>query len=245
VKRAANKYQLPALLLNKSINLKYKGTTEMATINGTDFNDNGIDKKKLFGTDKGDSIYGKRGNDILSGLDGNDNLYGGHHEDLLYGGYGKDLLSGQLGYDTLYGEQGNDILHGGYHNDILDGGSGNDVLVGWGGMGNEYDTLTGGADADRFVLGNQLLGVFYKLDDKSNTDYYATITDFKKKDGDKVEVMGNQSNYALEKGLNKLGGSAKDTRIYFTHSSGARNLIAVVQDTTNISFSDFTFKSWG
>jgi Ca2+-binding RTX toxin-like protein len=58
VKSAANKYQLPALLLNKSINLKYKGTTEMANINGTQFNDNntvnGDNKfhKSLVGTDR-------------------------------------------------------------------------------------------------------------------------------------------------------------------------------------------------
>jgi Ca2+-binding RTX toxin-like protein len=250
VKSAANKYQLPALLLNKLINLKYKGTTEMGIINGTDFNDNntvnnGKLRPSLVGTNKGDSIYGKRGNDILSGLDGNDNLYGGHHEDILYGGYGNDLVAGELGYDTLYGQQGNDILHGGYNNDILYGGSGDDVLVGWGGMGDEYDTLTGNGGADRFVLGNQLLGVFYKLDDQSNTDYYATITDFKKKDGDKVQVVGNQSNYELEKDINLVGGSAKDTLIYFKYNSGARNLIGVLPDTTNISFSDFTFKSWG
>jgi Ca2+-binding RTX toxin-like protein len=231
-----------SLLLNKSINLKYKGTTEMAIIKGTGFNDNntvngdGKLHKSLVGTDQADSIYGKAGNDILFGLDGNDNLYGGNHEDILYGGYGNDLVAGELGYDTLYGQQGDDILHGGYNDDILYGGSGNDFLVGWGGMADEEDTLTGNGGADTFVLGNQLLGVFYKLDDQSNTDYYATIT---------VQVVGNQSNYELEKDINLVGGSAKDTLIYFQYNSGARNLIGVLPDTTNISFSDFTFKSWG
>jgi hypothetical protein len=42
----------------------------MTIIPGTGFNDNGIDKKKLIGTDKSDSIYGKAGNNILSVLVG-------------------------------------------------------------------------------------------------------------------------------------------------------------------------------
>jgi Ca2+-binding RTX toxin-like protein len=268
VKSAANKYQLPALLLNKLINLKYKGTTEMATIKGTQFNDNntvngGKLRPSLVGANEADSIYGYAGNDILSGLDGNDNLYGGHGGDILsggygedyldggnrrdklFGGYGNDVLAGDLDNDTLYGQQGNDILHGGYNNDILYGGSGNDVLVGWRGTGNEEDTLTGNGGADRFVLGDQLRGVFYTLDDESVWSYYARITDFKKKDGDKVQVVGNQSNYVLEKDINLVGGSAKDTLIYFKSNLGNTNLIGVVQDTTNISFSDFTFKIWG
>lgn len=228
-------------------------------IEGTNLNDNGIDKPKLLGTNEADSIYGKAGDDYLSGFDGNDYLYGGHGKDTLYGGdgsdnlfgengqdklfggYGNDVVAGELGNDTLYGQQGNDILHGGYDDDLLYGGSGNDFLVGWGGMGDEYDTLTGNGGADTFVLGDKLRGVFYRLDDLSNTSYYATITDFKRTDGDKIQVLGNQSNYILEKDINLVGGSAKDTLIYFKNNSGI-NLIGVLQDTTNISFSDFTFQ---
>ena len=45
-------------------NVEQQGATEMATTNGTNFNDNGIDEPKLVGTNKGDSIYGYAGNDI-------------------------------------------------------------------------------------------------------------------------------------------------------------------------------------
>jgi Ca2+-binding RTX toxin-like protein len=172
VKRAANKYQLPALLLNKSINLKYKGTTEMANINGTQFNDNNTDngglfRKSLVGTDGqweqspngpvltlgNDQIHGLEGHDIIYGRGGNDYLYGDSGNDTIYGGDGSnggtnfnndDNLYGGLGNDYLYGETGNDYLDGGSGNDTLNGGTGNDDL--WGQAGN--DSLTGGSGND-------------------------------------------------------------------------------------------------
>ena len=125
----------------------------MADINGTDFNDNGIDKKKLVGTNLKDSIYGKAGNDILSGLygpdllhggAGNDVLDGGDGADVLKGGAGKDVLDGGDGSDVLEGDAGNDTLYGGARHDILDGGSANDEL--WAGYGN--DRLYGGEGND-------------------------------------------------------------------------------------------------
>jgi Ca2+-binding RTX toxin-like protein len=254
VKSAVNKYQRPALLLNKSINLKYKGTTEMAIINGTDFNDNGIDKEKLVGTNESDSIYGKAGNDILSGLGGNDYLYGGANNDYLYGGANKDYLDGGAdndvldggpGNDTLYGRAGFDYLVGGPGNDRLIGGnlddglvggtgndlllgeSGNDILNGYGFGQNELDTLTGGIEKDTFVLG----------DIKSNSVYYlgkgyATITDFSLVQTDKIQIKGLfQDDYALR--LNNWGGgNALDTGILYKG-----DLIGVVQDQniTNVN----------
>lgn len=215
----------------------------MAIIKGTEFNDNGIDKSKLVGTNQADYIYGKAGDDYLYGGYDNDNLFGEKGRDKLFGGYHNDVLGGDLGNDTLYGDQGNDILHGGYDSDFLNGGSGNDVLVGWGGMEGENDVLTGNGGADTFVLGNQPLGVFYRFDFQSNTSYYATITDFKRTDGDKIQVWGKQSNYILDQDTNYVGGSGKDTAIYFQNDVEI-DLIGVVQDTTNISFSDFTFLGW-
>ncbi|MEG4204038.1 calcium-binding protein [Microcoleus sp. Pol7_A1] len=66
------------------------GATEMATIKGTNFNDNDIDKPKLVGTNADDSIYGYAGNDILSGLGGNDYLDGGPGSDDMFGGADND-----------------------------------------------------------------------------------------------------------------------------------------------------------
>ena len=59
-------------------------------INGTSFNDNGIDKPKLVGTNQADSIFGKAGNDILSGLGGSDYLDGGTGSDDMFGGADND-----------------------------------------------------------------------------------------------------------------------------------------------------------
>jgi Ca2+-binding RTX toxin-like protein len=184
VKSAANKYQLPALLLNKSINLKYKGTTEMATIKGTPFNDNntvnGDNKfhKSLVGTDQqfeqgpngpvltlgDDKIYGLEGNDIIYGRGGNDLLSGGSGDDNIYGGDGSnggnnlnndDSLYGGSGNDNLHGETGNDTLYGGSNNDKLYGDAGSDILYG----GSGKDILYGGTGNDQLFgeSGNDFL----------------------------------------------------------------------------------------
>ena len=210
----------------------------MAIIKGTEFNDNGIDKKKLVGTNQADSIYGKAGNDILLGLGGYDTLYGGANNDVLDGGANDDVLDGGPGNDTLYGRAGFDYLVGGPGNDRLIGGnlddglvggtgndlllgeSGNDILNGYGFGQNELDTLTGGIEKDTFVLG----------DIKSNSVYYlgkgyATITDFSLVQTDKIQIKGLfQDGYSLELG-NWRGSNAQDTGIFYR-----RDLIGVVQD---------------
>ncbi|NEO76774.1 calcium-binding protein [Moorena sp. SIO4G3] len=69
-----------------------------------------------------------------------------------------DVINGQGGNDTLSGLSGNDLLRGGDGNDTLVGGNGVDTLVGGNGEdildgGNgPLNTLTGGSDADIFVL---------------------------------------------------------------------------------------------
>ncbi|MEG4293254.1 calcium-binding protein [Microcoleus sp. C2C3] len=232
-------YQRSALLLNKSITWKYKGTTEMAIINGTDFNDNGIDKEELVGTNQSDSIYGKAGNDILSGRDGSDALHGGNGNDVLDGGDDTDILLGDAGNDTLYGRVGNDYLKGGpgddylvggslndalfgdKGNDTLLGGSGNDYLFGYGYGQNEFDILTGGSGKDTFALGDLSYG--------DNVHYlgngYATITDFSLAQTDQIHIKGQIADgYSLKLG-NWEGSNAQDTGIFYKG-----DLIGVVQD---------------
>ena len=217
----------------------------MAIIKGTNFNDNGIDKKKLVGTNASDSIYGYAGNDILSGQGGNDYLFGGANNDLLDGGANNDALDGGLGNDTLYGGVGydylvggpgndrliggtlDDALLGGTGNDLLFGGSDKDILTGYGFGQNEFDALTGGTEKDTFVLG----------DIKSNSVYYlgkgyATMTDFSLVQTDKIQIKGLiQDGYLLKLG-NWEGGNAQDTGIYYKG-----DLIGVVQDQniTNVN----------
>ena len=73
---------------------------KMATINGTDFNDNntvqfnGTENEffpSLEGTAGNDDIFGFNGTDILNGHDGNDTLDGGFGADEMNGGDQNDI----------------------------------------------------------------------------------------------------------------------------------------------------------
>ncbi|MEG4281842.1 calcium-binding protein [Microcoleus sp. A006_D1] len=186
----------------------------------------------LYGDSGDDRIYGGTGNDNLYGGSGSDYLDGGTGNDYLDGGNNNDNLSGGTGNDKLYGQAGDDNLYGGIGNDILTGGIGKDYLSGFG-SGEEYDILTGGTEADTFAVGSPV----------NSIDYlgagYATITDFNKVQGDKIQLLdlGSDNNqYSLGAG-NWQGSNAPDTGIFYKG-----DLIGVVQDTTNVSFQkDFTF----
>ncbi|NMF63028.1 calcium-binding protein [Brasilonema octagenarum UFV-E1] len=205
-----------------------------SSINGTDQADISI-----FGKEGDDIIYGRGGGDIIDAGSGNDTVYGGDGNDTILGRTGNDVLYGDNGDDVLFGEADNDKLYGGAGNDILWGGDGDDRLDGYATTGTEYDTLKGEAGSDVFVLGGWW-GVSYQ-------GYgYATITDF---NGayDWIEVPGNANtqsyngiSYSLGTG-NWEGSSATDTLIYYGAQT-PENVIAVVQDTTDVNFSrDFRF----
>ncbi|MCC5614244.1 hypothetical protein LC605_03965 [Nostoc sp. CHAB 5836] len=165
-------------------------------------------------------IYGTSFSDIIDGTSGNDLIFGYPN--------GSGFLDYD-GYDNLYGYGGNDTLYGGNQSDILYGGSGNDVLIGSRNSDLvEYDTLVGGAGFDIFELGGSY-GVQY------DGNGYATITDWSPS-SDVIQLGGLSSLYSF--GYSDLsGGSALDTQIYY-----GIDLIANVQDTTNVSFSrDFVF----
>ena len=203
----------------------YSGTS------GNDsFNYTGTDKLYALGLAGNDFIWGNNGNDTIYGGAGNDTLRGYNGNDDLYGDAGNDRLEGENGNDYLNGGTGNDTLLGGAGNDSLSGGAGNDRLDGYATTGTEYDTLSGGAGYDRFVLGGSW-GVSYQ------GSGYATITDFNGLN-DYLEVRGSSSShsyngvsYSLGTG-NLVGTSATDTLLYY-----GNDLIAVVQDTTNVQWS--------
>ncbi|HEY9632182.1 MAG TPA: calcium-binding protein [Coleofasciculaceae cyanobacterium] len=183
-----------------------------------------------------DTIYGASGKDTLLGGDGNDLLMGGSGNDTfitdskyLSGDRGNDTIYGAFGKDTLLGGDGSDILVGKSGNDSLSGGNGKDILNGYGTSGTDFDTLTGGLGSDTFVFGGSW-GVSYQ------GNGYATITDWDAS-SDFLEVLGDAKthaygsiNYSLQTG-NWTGNAAIDTGIYY-----GSDLIAVVQDSTNVSF---------
>ncbi|MFO0452884.1 MAG: hypothetical protein ACK52I_30205, partial [Pseudomonadota bacterium] len=67
---------------------------------------------------------------------------------ILTGGALADTLNGGSANDTLLGGAGADCLIGGAGIDVIDGGAGDDLIMVLGAEG-EYDTLQGGAGADR------------------------------------------------------------------------------------------------
>jgi Ca2+-binding RTX toxin-like protein len=170
-----------------------------------------------FGTLRG---YGRAGNDTLFGRDDS--------QDALFGNRGNDTLLGNGDNDVLFGGYGSDTLYGGSGTDELSGGAGNDYLIGYGG-GTEpefdFDYLQGGTGADTFVLGESF--VFYT---SPVTDEFATITDFSRAEGDKLQVFGSISDYSLEE---------YSAGVYVNYQG---NLIAAVQNVTDLNFQlDFNF----
>ncbi|NEP03235.1 MAG: calcium-binding protein [Symploca sp. SIO2E9] len=173
--------------------------------------------------------YGTGFNDYYNHLNSNDlSAYGYGGNDEIWGDSGNDYINGGDGYDSLYGWTGDDTLMGMGGDDYLSGGDGNDRLDGYAVSGTEYDTLSGGAGYDTFVLGGTW-GVSYQ------GLGFATITDWDWT-SDYIETIGDASQYSLGYG-NWSGTNALDTEIYY-----GSDLIAVVQDTTSVDFArDFIF----
>jgi hypothetical protein len=94
---------------------------------------------------------------------------------------GNDALTGTANKDKLLGLAGNDTLDGASGDDVLNGDVGNDVLIGGAGK----DKLTGGAGADTFKFASANESTFWSMD---------TITDFKKSQGDKIDLSAIDSN---------------------------------------------------
>jgi Ca2+-binding RTX toxin-like protein len=225
---------------------------ENLTLIGTAVSGTGNSARNLIkGNNLANSLFGEAENDTLEGGAGNDSLYGGS---------GNDSLDAGEGNDTLFGEISNDLLLGRRGNDRLNGGSGNDTLVGFGGDPLELDTLTGGTGADTFFLG-ELSGDFFLYNPgeyyKGLTiipgpgfpnptllilDGFATITDFSRSQGDKIQAFGRASNYILTT-ANVSGTAALDTIISFAGGSSSDRLV-VIRDTTTVSLTtDFIYFS--
>jgi Ca2+-binding RTX toxin-like protein len=97
-------------------------------------------------------------------------------EDNISGGRGNDKISSLGGNDIVKGGAGNDKMNGGDGDDVLRGGVGNDKLTD--GLGN--DILTGNAGVDRFI--------FSQFVDDASLVTLGTITDFKHRQHDKIDL---------------------------------------------------------
>ncbi|MEH2215335.1 calcium-binding protein [Nostoc sp.] len=173
----------------------------------------------------------------------NNFLFGNTSNNTINARAGDDTLDGNNGDDILNGEDGNDSLQGGPGNDILNGGSGNDILIGTfpgsplpPGLG-EIDNLTGGAGADRFILGDAV-NVFYDDNNTTNPGFgdLATITDFDSSQ-DRIELNGFSQDYRLQ-----VVGS--NTRIFLDKLGAEQDeIIGIVQGVVGLTLDsdNFTF----
>jgi VCBS repeat-containing protein len=154
------------------------------------------------------------------------NVYGTSQTDQIAGGIGSDALSGNAGDDFLTGNRGNDFLAGGDGSDRLVGvdESNNLILANFPGAG-EVDTLTGGAGADTFGLGDRSKPFYLG---GGGTDA-AIITDFNPAEGDILELNGFPSDYALVfEDTDKIA-----VDIYYKNALGGTDLIAVLNGLTD------------
>jgi len=216
------------------------------TIYETIWSIGGNHNDSLSGFEGNDFLRAGIGNDSVNGGTGHDQLFGDHNDDTILGGSGHDFIDGDnygTGNDSLRGESGNDTIEGGGGNDILygDGGSdilkgedGNDTLIGSSNFNidsYEYDTLTGGAGYDDFVIGESV-GNYYE------GVGYAIITDFNAAH-DQIQINGNSREFFLSF-ANVLGGASADTVI--ASYANPFDSLAVIQDNTNIMLgADFIF----
>ncbi|MEH1896452.1 MAG: DVUA0089 family protein [Nostoc sp.] len=170
-------------------------------------------------------IFGNSSNNTLNGLGGDDTLDGSLGNDTLNGGDGNDRLQGGPGNDKLNGDAGNDVLIGVFPNSLLPPGLG------------ETDTLTGGAGADRFILGD-LINIYYDDNNTVNPGLgdYSTITDFDSSQ-DLIRLKGAPQDYRLQ-----VVGT--NTRIFVDKpGSEPDELIGILQGKTNLRLDsdDFLF----
>lgn len=156
---------------------------------------------------------------------------------------GNDRLAGSAGNDTLIGLTGSDELFGGDGNDRLIG-SDLDIILGQSSGkpfdAYEIDTLTGGAGADRFVLGGLTNNVFPEPQtlylgrvgaDDDTTDSRAIITDFDASEGDRLELAGPASGYRVE---------LTDAGVNILVAGDDRNIIAFLEGVEDFTLDTTT-----
>lgn len=168
-----------------------------------------------------DTLYGQDGDDWLDGSYDNDNLFGGDGNDILGNPVSREGVGGEPGNDNMYGEGGSDKLYGGNGNDFLSGTNS--------GVTGEIDILTGGSEADTFVLGyNSTIGSSYVYYLATNS--HAVITDFQHSEGDKIRIGGTIGDYRLDRPDTTIYGEYGSSMLPDTGIFRGSDLIAIVQD---------------
>lgn len=185
----------------------------------------------LFDGNSTDELFiGDSEDDIAVGYGGNDNLYGYDGQDWLVGDTTSTTVSA-TGDDYLFGGSGNDTLNGGAGNDYLDGAFDNIADSNWLKERVNFDTLTGGAGSDTFVLGNTYGSLYYNTDIQIG---YAHITDFDITQ-DYIQVSSAMGTYSLQT-------TSTGTGIFLNESDGTKDLFGFAEGVFDLDIGrDFIF----
>ena len=210
----------------------------MATIHGTNFNDNdtlqfplGFVKKvgNSLSLTSSDTLYGYAGDDIIEGDGGNDVIYGDRSSSSFtsLGLHGNDMIYGRSGNDRLYGDGGNDRLYGGADNDILDGGDGNDQLFGGTNSAGGTDQLFGGSGNDSlYGDDSETIGGVDHLFGGSGDDKL-----FGRAGNDRLQGQSSSTSLSMFEKDELTGGAGSDTFVVSgLYQNGGSNDFAVIKD---------------
>jgi Ca2+-binding RTX toxin-like protein len=179
---------------------------------------NGTTSENMLFSGRGDDdVAGKAGNDMLSGGSGNDMVWGGSGNDRLTGGTGNDLLVGGFGADKMDGGNGNDVLLSRSDagemvaaqdgttqifadetaafkavNDVLTGGRGADTFRFEGLVNAKDEIVAKHVNADGTIDWAGVTGENNNVHDHWVDGFgNDTITDFNRKQGDKIEISAH------------------------------------------------------
>lgn len=206
------------------------GTSEHDHLNGT------TGSNMLFAGRSDDTVAGKAGGDMLDGGQGNDKIWGGSGNDQLDGAAGNDLLVGGFGSDRMNGGNGNDVLLSRSDagemvaaqdgttqifadetaafrqtNDVLTGGRGGDTFR-FEGMVNAKDSIVAKhVNSDGTIDWHGVTGENQNVHDHWVDGFGKdTITDFNRRQGDKIEISAHTAEVKSIQHLDSNGDGRAD-----------------------------------
>jgi Ca2+-binding RTX toxin-like protein len=193
----------------------------------------------LFSGRGDDDVTGMAGNDMLNGGSGADKMWGGSGNDQLSGGTGNDLLVGGFGADKMDGGNGNDVLLSRSDagemvaaqdgttqifadetaaftavNDVLTGGRGADTFRFEGLVNAKDEIVAKHVNADGTIDWAGVTG-----ENNATHDHWVdgfgndTITDFRRSQGDKIEISAHTAEVKSIDHIDTNGDGRADTSV--------------------------------
>jgi len=210
---------------------------------------NGTESGNMLFAGRGDDdVAGEAGNDMLSGGSGKDLIWGGSGNDRLSGDAGDDLLVGGFGADRMDGGAGSDVLLSRSDagemiaaqdgktqifadetadftavNDVLTGGKGADTFRFEGLVNAKDEIVAKHVNADGTIDWHGVTGENNNVHDHWVDGFgNDVITDFNRRQGDKIEISAHTAEVKSIEHLDSNGdGRADYSRITVISQQGA------------------------